>query len=87
MSVFCFSPAVSPSGKPIVSANAIAMMPRKNEITLLQLDGIFSTDEFQKGLELAQQGCRQLYDLQKNVIKEKYKTIRDEVALDEKKEK
>jgi exosome complex component RRP41 len=63
----------------------VAMMPRKNEITLLQLDGIFSHEEFQKAFELAQQGCRQLYELQRNVIKEKYKTIREEVGADEKK--
>jgi exosome complex component RRP41 len=63
----------------------VAMMPRKNEITLLQLDGIFSPEEFQKAFELAQQGCRQLYELQRNVIKEKYKTIREEVGADEKK--
>lgn len=65
----------------------VAMMPRKNEITLLQLDGIFSPEEFQKAFELAQQGCRQLYELQRSVIKEKYKTIREEVGADEKKEK
>jgi exosome complex component RRP41 len=65
----------------------VAMMPRKNEITLLQLDGIFEPDEFQRALELAQQGCRQLYEMQRNVIKEKYKTIREEVATDEKKDK
>jgi exosome complex component RRP41 len=65
----------------------VAMMPRKNEITLLQLDGIFSQDEFQKAFELAQQGCKRLYEYQKTVIKEKYKTIREEVGGDEKKEK
>lgn len=65
----------------------VAMMPRKNEITLLQLDGIFSQEEFQKAFELAQQGCRKLYEYQKSVIKEKYKMIREEVGGDEKKEK
>jgi exosome complex component RRP41 len=65
----------------------VAMMPRKNEITLLQLDGIFSAEEFQKAFELAQQGCKQLYELQRSVIKEKYRTIREEVGADEKKEK
>jgi exosome complex component RRP41 len=65
----------------------VAMMPRKNEITLLQLDGIFSAEEFQKAFELAQQGCKQLYELQRSVIKDKYRTIREEVGADEKKEK
>jgi exosome complex component RRP41 len=62
-------------------------MPRKNEITLLQLDGIFSQEEFQKAFGLAQQGCKQLYELQRSVIKEKYKTVREEVSGEEKKEK
>jgi exosome complex component RRP41 len=65
----------------------VAMMPRKNEITLLQLDGIFSQEEFQKAFGLAQQGCKQLYELQRSVIKEKYKTVREEVSGEEKKEK
>lgn len=63
----------------------LAIMPRKNEITLLQLDGIFSPEEFERSLELAQQGCRQLYELQREAIKEKYKTIREQVSSDEKK--
>jgi exosome complex component RRP41 len=64
----------------------VAIMPRKSEITLLQLDGIFSPEEFVKALELAQQGCQKIYELQRNAIKEKYKTIREQVSSDDKKE-
>lgn len=63
----------------------LAMMPRRKEVTLLQLDGILTPEEFKKAFEFAQQGCQQIYELQRNAIKDKYKTIREEVSVEEKK--
>lgn len=52
---------------------ALAVMPRKKEVTLLQLDGILSKDQLRKTLELGIKACEQIYKIQQNALKEKYK--------------
>ncbi|MHA1836157.1 MAG: exosome complex exonuclease Rrp41 [Candidatus Odinarchaeia archaeon] len=58
----------------------IAMMPRKNEITLLQMDGNLTVDEFKKALELGKKGISIIYEMQRKALKDRYMLIRDEVA-------
>ena len=50
----------------------IAMLPNMDLITLFQLDGNLSKEEFDKALELAKIGCNKLYNLQKDALSEKY---------------
>ena len=50
----------------------IAMLPNKDLITLFQLDGNLSKEEFDRALELAKIGCNKLYNLQKDALSEKY---------------
>lgn len=50
----------------------VAMMPRRNEITLLQMDGHFTSEEFEQALELAIKGCKILYEKQREALKTKY---------------
>jgi len=50
----------------------IALMPRKKFITLLQMDGHFTPEEFKHGLSLAFKGCEQIYEAQKQALREKY---------------
>lgn len=50
----------------------IAYMPQKDNITLLQMDGHFEPDEFEKALDLAIEGCKQVYDKQREALQEKY---------------
>ena len=50
----------------------IAMLPNMDLITLFQLDGNLSKEEFDKALELAKIGCDKLYNLQKDALSEKY---------------
>jgi exosome complex component RRP41 len=50
----------------------IALMPRKKFITLLQMDGHFTPEEFKYGLSLAFKGCEQIYEAQKQALKERY---------------
>lgn len=50
----------------------VAMIPRKNEITLLQMDGNLAQEEFEKALKLAVEGCMKVYELQKEALKRKY---------------
>ena len=51
----------------------VAILPRKGEITLLQLDGLLKKEELQEALKLGVTGCRKIYEMQKKVLKEKYK--------------
>ena len=50
----------------------IALMPRKKLITLLQMDGHFTPEEFKYALALAFKGCEQIYEAQKQALRERY---------------
>ena len=50
----------------------IAIMPRSGEISLLQMDGHLTPDEFDKALNLAIEGCKQISEEQKKAIKNRY---------------
>lgn len=50
----------------------IAMVPRKKLITLLQMDGHFTKEEFGQALNLAFKGCEQIYGVQRQALREKY---------------
>ena len=52
---------------------AVAMMPTKDRVTLLQMDGILTKDELFKLLDMAKENCTQIYELQKATIKESFK--------------
>ncbi len=49
-----------------------AYYPRKKEITLLQMDGIATSDQVKDIIKLAIKGCEQVYEEQKNALKSKY---------------
>ena len=46
----------------------IAMTPKDNKITLLQMDGDLTKEEFKKGLEMAMAGCKQIYEIQRKAL-------------------
>jgi exosome complex component RRP41 len=50
----------------------VAMTPRDGQITLLQLDGDISKEDFAKALKLAKDACAEIYEVQKQALKEKY---------------
>ena len=50
----------------------IAMMPRSGDITLLQMDGHLTAEEFEKALDLAIGGCKEISEVQKQAIKNRY---------------
>jgi len=56
----------------------LAFMPNLNAVTLLQMDGMLTTDEFEQVVNLAMNGCKQLYVLQKETLKAKYVTVKEE---------
>lgn len=50
----------------------IAYMPQKEKVTLLQMDGHFESGEFEEALNLAIEGCEQVYEKQTKALQEKY---------------
>ena len=55
----------------------VAFMPNLNAITLLQMDGNVSVDELENTINMALDGCKQLYILQKEALKSKYVTVEE----------
>lgn len=53
-----------------------AMMPNRNEITLLQLDGVLSLEEIETAISMATKACRKICEKQKSALKEKYIELR-----------
>jgi len=54
----------------------VALMPNLNAITLLQMDGILTQEEFERAVNLAIEGCGKIYALQKEALKTKYVDIK-----------
>lgn len=51
---------------------AFAMLPSKNRITLLQMDGLLTKEEIKELLNMAKESCLKIYELQKQALREKY---------------
>jgi exosome complex component RRP41 len=50
----------------------VAYMPKLQEISLLQMDGILSIKETEEAIEMAIKGCNNIYELQREALKKKY---------------
>ena len=61
----------------------VALMPNLNTVTLLQMDGILKPEEFEKAVNMAIEGCRKIYDLQREALKTKYMPIEQEEEVEE----
>ena len=57
----------------------VAFMPNLNAVTLLQMDGILAPEEFENAVNLAIEGCKKIYVMQKEALKTKYMNNREEV--------
>jgi exosome complex component RRP41 len=57
----------------------LALMPNLNAITLLQMDGGLTTDEFEQVVNLALTGCKQIHTLQKEALKARYVAVKKAV--------
>jgi exosome complex component RRP41 len=55
----------------------VALMPNLNAITLLQMDGILTLEEFEQAVKMAIDGCKLIYDLQKEALKTRYATVKE----------
>ncbi len=50
----------------------VAIMPNLNQVTLLQVDGIYSREQFQKAFELAIQKGKEVYAMQREALTRKF---------------
>lgn len=55
----------------------VAYMPNLNAVTLLQMDGILSPEEFEKAVNMAMDGCKKIYAMQKEALKTKYMVVKE----------
>jgi len=61
----------------------VGYSPTLDEISLLQLDGVFTIEQFEETLKLSLKGCTDIHEIQKEALKAKYIKIRDEVSVEE----
>jgi exosome complex component RRP41 len=50
----------------------LAYMSTVNAVTLLQMDGILSGEEFEQAVKMAVEGCKQINQIQKEALRAKY---------------
>jgi exosome complex component RRP41 len=50
----------------------VAYMPRLEQVTLLQLDGKLTPDQFNECIDKAIGGCKMVYEIQKQALMQKY---------------
>jgi exosome complex component RRP41 len=56
----------------------LGYVPRTGEIVLLQMDGDLSREEFEKGIGMATEACKKVYELQRDALKRRYMARGDE---------
>ncbi len=52
----------------------LGMVTSSGKITLLQMDGNLTLDEYKKVMELAMNACREIYQIQREALKKRYST-------------
>jgi len=50
----------------------VGYMPNMDKVTLIQLDGILTQDEYKKCIQTAIDGCKLVYEVQKKALNEKF---------------
>jgi exosome complex component RRP41 len=55
----------------------VALVPNAGLITLLQMDGHLTLQEFEHGLSMALDACKTLHSMQRDALKKKYATMKE----------
>ncbi len=58
----------------------LAIVPRTDEIVLLQMDGNLTAKEFQQGLKMAMEACKEIHGMQREALKKRYAVVLEEEA-------
>lgn len=56
----------------------VAFMPKSNAITLIQMDGSFTEEEFNQALDMAVDACRKINEMQIEALKRKYISVKEQ---------
>ncbi|MEE9593402.1 MAG: exosome complex exonuclease Rrp41, partial [Thermoplasmata archaeon] len=61
----------------------LAIIPRTEEVVLLQMDGDLTVKEFQKGMKMAIAAAKEIYEVQKDALKRRYAVSVEELEAKE----
>jgi len=50
----------------------LGYVPRTGQIVLLQMDGDLTREQFNKGINMAIDGCKKVYEIQRDALKRRY---------------
>lgn len=56
----------------------VALVPNAGLVTLLQMDGHLTMSEFEQGLGIAIEACKTLHAMQRETLKKKFATVKEE---------
>jgi len=60
----------------------VGYVPRTEEIVLLQMDGDLTMDEFTKGINMAVNACKKVYDVQRDALMRRYAARQVDAVVD-----
>lgn len=58
----------------------VAYLPKFDKVTLLQMEGIMTQEEAEEAVKMAVEGCKKVYEVQKEALKKKYGMVQGEAA-------
>jgi len=58
----------------------VAYVPNANMVTLLQMDGELTIEEFNTGLEMALEACKTIHTMQREALKKKFREIKESLV-------
>ena len=61
----------------------LALLPKSNMVSLLQMDGSLTEDEFNQALEMSRGACLKIYEMQREALRQKYHVARDVAEKEE----
>jgi len=61
----------------------VALMPKSNVISLLQMDGSLTEDEFKQAMDMCTDACKRIYEMQREALRQKYHVVKDEADKEE----
>lgn len=61
----------------------IAIVPRTEEVVLLQMDGDLTVEEFDQGLKMGMDACKRIYEMQRNALRTRYATSVEDLETGE----
>lgn len=61
----------------------VGLVPKNDKITLLQMDGNLTKDEYNQAMELATNACKEIYEIQRDALNRKYSTTIEDQDMNE----